>query len=100
MVSANKPDDGSYDVTVGVTCAPDYGIHKLTFADQPVPDPIDLYAGGVSFRKVKLGEFKLKKGDNLLAVVRTAVLCGAPGHCAAGGRGSAPTTRSGCARSA
>jgi len=57
---------GTYELTANFTCAPDYGIHKVSVNGTPLKDSLDFYAPNIRWKKVVLGTFKLKAGVNLI----------------------------------
>jgi len=57
---------GNYELSANFTCAHDYGIHQASVNGKPAGQPIDFYAPNISWKKVVLGEFKLKAGVNLI----------------------------------
>jgi hypothetical protein len=59
---------GKKKVVLGLTKAPDYAVVQISVNGAKAAKPVDLYAPGVEFTEVDLGEFDLKKGENKLAV--------------------------------
>lgn len=58
------PDSGTYELTLALTVAPDYGIFDFRLNDQVLEEGIDLYFKSVDqLPVIKIDQLKLQKGD-------------------------------------
>lgn len=62
---------GTYEVKVGMTEAPDYGISQLSFAGKTPLAPIDFHNGELRAVEVYLGEYELEPGTHELKLKLT-----------------------------
>ncbi len=68
VVEFNVEQAGSYDVTLGITKAVDYGIVRIGVNSRTMADSLDLYNPAVVAAEVKLGVCTLRSGKNTLKV--------------------------------
>ncbi len=61
--------DAVFEISVGLTAGPDYGVFNLAVEGQHIKGPLDLYSAKVYHTgELSCGRVKLKQGDNLLEI--------------------------------
>ncbi len=71
VLKLNLPAEAEavFEISIGLTLGPDYGIVNLAINGKPVKGALDLYSSTVYHTgELSCGRIKLKRGDNLLEV--------------------------------